>query len=172
MTIRTADVIMPGSDNAFEVGKRGQVSSITQLPDVHRSLLEKTVTAALATINAGGLPQLTPVWASHDGTHVLVNTKKGRLKDRNLRARRQASLLFVNPQNPYHWVSLHAEVAEIVEETDPGRGQEATRHIDDMAERYLGVRPYPLRDPRGEVRVLFKLRPTYVMTFGPAPGSS
>jgi len=29
----------------------------------------------------------------------------------------------------------------------------------------------PLRDPKGEVRVLFKVRPTYVMTFGPPPTS-
>jgi PPOX class probable F420-dependent enzyme len=172
MTIRTADVIMPGSANAFEVGKRGQISSIAELPDVHRSLLEKPVTGALATINASGLPHLTPVWVSHDGTHILVNTKKGRLKERNLRARKQASLLCVNPQNPYHWITLQARVEEIIEETDPRKGQEAARHIDDMAERYLGVRPYPLRDPAGEVRVLFKLRPTYVMTFGPAPGSA
>jgi hypothetical protein len=49
MTIRTADVIMPGSANAFEVGKRGQSSSIVQLPELHRSLLEKPVTAAVAT---------------------------------------------------------------------------------------------------------------------------
>jgi PPOX class probable F420-dependent enzyme len=172
MTIRTADVIMPGSANAFEVGKRGQLSSIAQLPELHRSLLEKPVTAALATINAKGLPHLTPVWVGHNGTHILLNTKKGRLKERNLRARGQVSLLCVDPQNPYHWITLQGQVEEIVEETDPSKGHEATKHIDDMAERYLGVRPYPLRDPQGEVRVLFKVRPTYVMTFGPAPGTS
>ncbi len=172
MPIQTADVIMPGSANAFTVGTRGELSSIAQLPEQHRALLEKPVTAALATINANGSAQLTPVWVSHDGTHVLINTKKGRLKDRNLRARRQASLLCVNPKNPYHWISLQGRVEETIEETDPVKGRQATAHIDDMAERYLGARPYPLRDPQGEVRVLFKLRPAYVMTFGPAPGTS
>jgi PPOX class probable F420-dependent enzyme len=126
MTIRTADVIMPGSANAFEVGKRGQLSSIAQLPELHRSLLEKPVTAALATINAKGLPHLTPVWVGHNGTHILLNTKKGRLKERNLRARGQVSLLCVNPQNPYHWITLQGQVEEIVEETDPSKGHEAT----------------------------------------------
>jgi len=91
MTIRTADVIMPGSPNAFEVGERGQLSSIAQLPELHRSLLEKPVTAALAPINANGLPHLTPVWVGHNGTQILLNTKKGRLKERNLRARAPSS---------------------------------------------------------------------------------
>ena len=172
MTIRTADVNMPGGAKPFEVGKRAQISSIAQLPEIHRALLEKPVTAALATVNASGLPQLTPIWVGHDGTHVLINTKKGRLKERNLRARGDVSLLCVDPQNAYHWITLQGRVEEIVEETDPVRGHEATKHIDDTSQRYLGVRPYPLRDPAGEVRVLFKVRPTSIMTFGPAPGSS
>ena len=30
-----------------------------------------------------GLPQLTPIWVGHDGQHILINTKKGLLKERN-----------------------------------------------------------------------------------------
>jgi hypothetical protein len=33
MAIRTADVIMPGNDNAFETGRRGQISSIADLDE-------------------------------------------------------------------------------------------------------------------------------------------
>jgi pyridoxamine 5'-phosphate oxidase-like protein len=77
MAIRTADVIMPGNDNAFETGRRGQISSIADLDESYRSLLEKNVTATLATIKRNGLPQLTPIWVAHDGTHILVNTMKG-----------------------------------------------------------------------------------------------
>jgi len=171
MPIQVADVIMPGNENAFETGPRGQISSIAQLPALHRSLLEKPVTAALATIKPNGLAHLTPVWASHNGTQILLNTKKGRLKERNMRRRPNVCLLCVDPGNPYHWITINGTVEEVVEETDPAKGSEATRHIDDMAERYLGKRPYPLRDPRGEVRVLFKVRPDYIMTFGPPPGS-
>ena len=42
-----------------------------------------------------GRPQLTPIWVVHDGTHVLVNTKKGRVKDANLRARPQVNIMAV-----------------------------------------------------------------------------
>ena len=87
MAIRTADVIMPGNNNAFETGKRGQISSIADLDPSYRWMLEKNVTATLATIKPNGLPQLTPVWLAHDGRHILLNTKKGRVKDRNMRAR-------------------------------------------------------------------------------------
>ena len=47
----------------------------------------------------------------------------------------------------------------------------STANVDEMAKRYINTTPYPLRDPKGEERVLFKVRPTYVMTFGPPPPS-
>ena len=45
MAIQTADVIMPGNDNAFETGRRGQISSIAELDESYRWMLEKNVTA-------------------------------------------------------------------------------------------------------------------------------
>ena len=169
MAIRTADVIMPGNANAFETGKRGQISSIADLDPSYRWMLEKNVTATLATIKPDGLPQLTPVWLAHDGRHILLNTKKGRVKDRNMRARPDVAILCVNPENPYHWVAINGRVVETIEETDPTRGKQATENIDELARRYINTTPYPLRDPKGEVRVLVKVQPTYVMTFGPPP---
>ena len=50
MAIQTADVIMPGNDNAFETGRRGQISSIAELDESYRWMLEKNVTATLATM--------------------------------------------------------------------------------------------------------------------------
>ena len=38
--------------------------------------------AHLATSMANGAPQVTPVWFSFDGSHLLLNSAKGRLKDR------------------------------------------------------------------------------------------
>jgi len=67
MAIQTADVIMPGNENAFETGRRGQISSIADLDESYRWLLEKNVTATLATIKRNGLPQLTPIWGNITG---------------------------------------------------------------------------------------------------------
>ena len=71
MAIQTADVIMPGNENAFETGRRGQISSIAELDESYRWLLEKNVTATLATIKRNGLPQLTPIWVAHDGVNIV-----------------------------------------------------------------------------------------------------
>ena len=165
-----ADVIVPGNEKAFTIGKKTQASSLNELAAVHQKLIEDPVTVTMATINADGLPQLTPVWVNHDGAYLNLNSVRGRLKDRNLRARPEVSVMFVNPQNPYHWITVYGKVEKIIEEDDPVNGHLATENIDDLGESYLGQRPYPLRDPQGEIRVLYKVRPTRIITFGPVGG--
>lgn len=96
---------------------------------------------------------------------LLVNTARGRLKDRNLRARPQVSLCVVDPQNQYHYVSIRGTVVEIIDEDDPVAGHRATETIDAMAKSYMDVEPYPLRAPGGEVRSLFVVRPDRLSTF-------
>ena len=169
MAIRTADVIMPGNENAFDTGARGALPRLADLEDKYRTLLEGPVTCTLATMMPNGRPQLTPIWVAHDGTHVLVNTKKGRVKDTNMRDRPQVSIMAVNPENPYHWMTINGRVVDVIEETDGERGHEATANVNALSRRYIDQDPYPLRDPRGEVRVLFKVLPEYIMTFGPPP---
>jgi len=61
-------------------------------------------------------------------------------------------------------------VEEIIDEDDPESGHTVTENIDALAEKYLGTSPYPLRAPKGEVRVLYKVRPTKILTFGPVGG--
>ncbi|HZD65663.1 MAG TPA: PPOX class F420-dependent oxidoreductase [Acidimicrobiales bacterium] len=168
--MRVEDVITPGNPGAFTVGDRSAADSLDHLAPVHRAMLDRPVTAVLATEKANGRPQLTPVWCNTDGVHVQINTARGRLKDRNLRSRPRASLLLLDPEDPYHWLMIEGDVAETVDEDDADRGHEATTTIDDLAESYLGQRPYPLRAPEGEVRVLHRVLPTRIMTFGPAQG--
>ena len=35
-----------------------------------------------------------------------------------------------------------------------------------LAAIYLNTTPYPFRDPKGEIRVLYQVRPTRIQTFG------
>ena len=136
----------------------------------YRGLLEQPVTAAVATIGAARLPQVTPNWCEHDGTFVYLNSVRGRLKDRNLRARPNVVIMLMNPENPYHWITIYGTIEQIIDEDDPARGVLATESIDRLAQKYLGVTPYPLRDPQGEVRVLYKVRPARILTFGAKEG--
>ncbi len=162
-----ADVITPVREKSFTIRERIQVTGLKDLPPVHLKLLGEPVTAALATLNPGGTIQLTPVWCNHGGTFINLNSVRGRLKDRNLRANPNLTLILVNPNNPYHWITILGRVVKVIEEDDREEGWQATQTIDDLAETYLGKRPYPLRDPRGEVRVLYKVEPRRIVTFGP-----
>ena len=161
------ELIPAGEEKAFEVGQRRQGMTLGDLPDRHRALLDGAVTASLVTMNTNGTPQLTPVWAGADDTHVLVNSVRGRLKDRNLRARPNLSLLFVDPEDSYRWLTITGHVDELIDEDDPERGQEATETINAFSKLYLGHDVYPLRDPRGgEVRTLYRVAPTKIVVFG------
>jgi hypothetical protein len=105
------------------------------------------------------------VWLLHDGDHLLVNSVRGRLKDKNLRARPLVSICIVDPEDQYHYVSIQGHVSDVVDEDDPERGHEATRVIDQMAKQYMGDDEYTLRAPSGEVRSLFYITPDRLSTF-------
>jgi PPOX class probable F420-dependent enzyme len=121
-------------------------------------LTTKKAFANLATLMADGTPQVTPIWIDFDGTHVIVNSAKGRLKDKNLRARPKVGLSIADPDNPYRYLGIQGTVVEI---TESG----ADEHIDKMAMKYMGKEKYPFRSPT-EVRVLYKIEPLKVHTVG------
>ncbi len=166
MSVQVQEVITPGNEKAFTVGKEKSEGSLSALAPVYLQLLETGITASLATMSADGRPQLTPVWLNHDGTYVNLNSVKGRLKDRNLRARRDVTIMVMNPKNAYHWMTIWGTVECIVDEDDTKDGHLATESIDALAKIYLNQTPYPFRDPKGEIRVLYQVRPTRIQTFG------
>jgi PPOX class probable F420-dependent enzyme len=159
------DVITPGNEKAFTVKNR-KAASLKDLPPQYKQLLSDPVTASLTTLSGKGEMQVTPVWVGNDGTYLELNSARGRLKDRNLRANGKVTLLLMNPKNPYHWMSINGKVVDIIDEDDKARGDLATKSIDSLAVRYVNQTPYPFRDPKGEVRVLYKVEPTQILTFG------
>ncbi len=128
------------------------------IPEKHRDLFDKKAFASLATVMPNGHPQVTPVWVDYDGTHVLVNTAKGRVKDRNMKRDPRVSLAIIDPDNPYHYLEVRGRVVDITEEG-------ADKHIDKMAKKYLGKDKYPFSQP-GEVRVLYKIEPEKFSAMG------
>ena len=146
-----------------------QQSAVARLADLDPSqleLLDKPIYVIAATVRADGPPHMTVIWADRDDTHIYINSAKGRIKDRNLHARPEISLTFINPDNPYHWLTVEGMVVEIIDEEDRERAAEVTAHIDDLAEAYVNKRPYPTRQP-GEVRVKYKIQPIRIVAFGP-----
>lgn len=121
-------------------------------------LTSKVTFAHLATLMKDGSPQVTPVWFSFDGTHIVVNSAKGRVKDRNMRARREVALSIPDPDNGYRYLQVIGEVVDITE-----HGADA--HIDALAKKYLGKESYPGRTPT-EIRVIYKILPSKTQTMG------
>jgi len=128
------------------------------IPEQYRDLFQKKAFAHLATVNADGTPQVTPVWVDFDGTNVRFNSARGRVKDRNLRRNPRIALAIMDPDNPYRYLRVSGRVVEITE-------QGADQHIDVLAKKYLGKDKYPFRQP-GEVRVMYKILPEKVGTQG------
>jgi PPOX class probable F420-dependent enzyme len=128
------------------------------IPGSHADLFSKIAFANLATINADGTPQVTPVWIDWDGKHVLVNTAQGRVKDRNLRKNPKVAISIMDPDNPYRYLAIQGRVINV---TTNG----ADAHIDKMAKKYMGKDSYPYRTPT-EVRVLYTIEPEKVHALG------
>lgn len=126
--------------------------------DRYRDIFDKKAFAHLATVSGDGVPQVTPVWCDFDGTHVRINTARGRVKDRNLRRDPRVALSVQDPDNPYRYVQVRGRVAEITQ-------QGADAHIDALARKYLGQDRYPYRQP-GEVRLTVKILPERVQGMG------
>ena len=119
------------------------------IPDQYKDLLQKKAFAHLATVMKDGSPQVTPIWFDYDGTHVRINSAKGRWKDKNMRNRPKVALSILDPDNPYRYMQIRGTVTEV---TESG----ADAHIDSLAKKYLGQDKYPYRQP-GEERVIYKI---------------
>jgi len=130
----------------------------TKIPEKFLDLFEKRAFANLGTLMPDGSPQVTPVWIDLEGGRLVVNTAKGRVKDRNMRRDPRVSLAIMDPENPYRFLEVRGRVVQISE-------QGADAHIDKMAKKYLGQERYPHRRP-GEVRVRYLIEPERVHTMG------
>jgi len=128
------------------------------VPDNFKDLFAKKAFAHLGTVMPDGSPQVTPVWCDFDGTHIRVNSAKGRVKDKNMRRNPKVALALQDPENPYRFLQIRGQVVEITE-------QGADDHIDSLAKKYLGKDKYPNRRP-GEVRVTYKIKPDRSFTMG------
>jgi PPOX class probable F420-dependent enzyme len=124
----------------------------------YRDIFDKKTFCYVATVSPSGKPQVTPVWCEFDGTHVVFNTARGRVKDKHLAKNPQISLAAGDPDNPYRYVQVQGRVTDVTEKG-------ADDHIDKMAKKYIGADKYPGRKP-GEVRMIVKVLPERVQGMG------
>lgn len=129
------------------------------IPEAFRDLFERKAFANFATVMPDGTPQVTPVWVGYDDDHLLVNTAKGRQKERNVRRDPKVGLSILDPDDPYRFVSVRGEVEEVTEDG-------AIEHINELTERYMGRDEYPNLGEEEGPRVIIRIRPDRVVTGG------
>ncbi len=127
------------------------------LSEKQRDFLEQPFVGEVTTLRPDGSPHTTVVWVDTDTDVVMFNTAVGRAKERHLRSDPRASLIVVDPQNAYRWLSISGS-AEIT--TDGADDQ-----IDKLAKKYLGEDKYPWRNP-AEQRISVRIRPERVDSYG------
>lgn len=132
---------------------------MAKIPDSARDLFERETFASFATVMPDGTPQVTPVWIDADGDDVLVNTARGRQKERNVRENPRVGVMVLDPEDPYRYVSIRGEVVEVTEDG-------AVEHIDELARRYMDVEEYPHHGEESGARVIIRIRPDRVVTSG------
>ena len=126
------------------------------LPDNAKRLLDDKTVVTVATVDPGGSPQASPVWATRDGDDILMSTLVGRRKERNLRQNPRVSVVIVNPQNPYEYVEVRG-TAKL--ESDGARDL-----IETLSQKYTGG-PYT-NDGPGDERVTVRVTPERVTGMG------
>ena len=127
------------------------------IPESHRDLFTGKALAHLSTLMPNGSPQVTPLWVMLDEEgYVIVNSARGRQKDRNMRARRQVALSIGDPEKPQRYIQVRGRVMSITEEG-------ANDVINALAMKYNG-RPYNFQPD--QIRVTYKIRPDHVQPRG------
>jgi PPOX class probable F420-dependent enzyme len=161
-----ASGLQPGQ---FAVGDYESVNSLNELDPKYKMLVDKPFACTMAVMGSDGRPNLTPMWFDYDGDKVLVNVASHRTKTKWIRKTPQITILIMNPENMYHWMSIKATVEREISEDDPKEGSFVTEHLNKIWRKYIvdGGDTYGLRDPSiDERRVLFVCKIDKIATFG------
>lgn len=128
--------------------------SVSFSADDYRLLAPETKAyAILALTLSNGMPHATPIWFDWDGTHIIINTARGRVKDKVMRKHPVVALCILDPSDPLRYLQIRGKV---VEETEEG----AFEMICKLRFKYEGDYNFPKRP--GEVRVTYKILPEHV----------
>ena len=128
------------------------------LKDEQREFLDRNpFVGTVTTLRPDGSPHSTVVWVDVEDGKVSFNTALGRAKPRYLEHDPRASILVIDPNDPFKWVAVEGHV----EVTQEG----AEEQIDKLAKKYIGKETYPWRNP-AETRVKVLIEPEQVDAAG------
>ena len=125
------------------------------IPASHQDLIKDEAKAYLflATLMPNGSPQVTTIWFNADDKYILINSAKGRVKDKNMRVRSHVGLVIQAFDDPYHFIQIQGRVVEIIEEG-------ALEHINQLSLKYTDG---PWKPRATETRVTYKILPDKII---------
>jgi len=130
---------------------------VRELTTAQREFLENPFVGVVTDLRPDGSPHSTVVWVDVDDEGVSFNTAWPRAKPRYLEADRRMSLVVLDPEDPYRWVSISGS-ATLVHEG-------ANEQIDRLAKKYTGAEAYAGHKPE-ETRVSVRIAPTRIEARG------
>jgi PPOX class probable F420-dependent enzyme len=127
---------------------------MAELSEGARDLLRSKAHAWATTVRPDGSLHNTVVWVDVDGDDVIFNTAVGRAKERHLRQDDRVSISVLDPENPFHLVSVSGTAR-----LDTSDGDAV---IDRLAKKYLDADSYPYRRS-DEQRITVRITPDRVL---------
>lgn len=109
--------------------------------------------AFLGLVRKDGRAHVSPIWFDYRDGLIVINTARGRVKDKILHRRGPVTVAVFHPESPYRYLMLEGHV---VSESEDG----AFDQIQKLNEKYHGKYEYPKRP--GQVRVTYRIEPTHV----------
>jgi PPOX class probable F420-dependent enzyme len=125
-------------------------------PEQRAFLADNAFHAVLTTLREDGSPHSTVVWADEEGGSVLLNTVRGRAKERHMARDPRVSVTVVDPADGYRWLSVSGRVTM--------RDEDGVAVIERLSRKYLGT-DYPWHK-EGDTRVTAVLVPDRVDAYG------
>ena len=129
----------------------------TELTREQQQFLDQPFVGVVTTLRPDGSPHSTVVWVEQADGEVSFNTATGRAKERHLDADSRLSLIVVDPQDAYRWISISGHADLTFEDADA--------QIDRLAKKYIGKDEYPWRKA-SETRLKVLIDPQKVDTSG------
>ncbi|SNY68495.1 TIGR03618 family F420-dependent PPOX class oxidoreductase [Paractinoplanes atraurantiacus] len=126
-----------------------------RLSDAVRELVDRPEFAVLATAEPDGSSQLSVMWLGRDGDNLVMATKGGRRKVRNIRRDPRVTVLVHDRRAPTRYVEIRGHATVV--------GEGGSALVNELARRYTG-RDHVIGDPGEEAdRVVLRIVPERVV---------
>lgn len=130
---------------------------IATIPQGYFDLVERPTIMMLGIVTPNGTPRVIPLWFNYQNGYLYFNSGPETMKHRSLLANPAVSVMILDPDNPFRYLSIQGKVIEI---TEVG----AREHNNSLAKRYMGLDEFP--GPKDKIRTVYTIAPEKIAVRG------